>query len=379
MSGTTGGASPEIDRSQAYDVGIIGAGIVGLMVCYRLSNLGLRLAVFERNPGPGEGVTSGQASVIHVVQLPFGSVKSKLARVGNKQYDKICSDLGVPLMRVPALLVVRGLWRVPALVAIYPYLKWSLGRDFRTELARGGTLRKFEPELSESAVAGIVVHGYGAVDWQKLVERLTEELRGRGVDFFFGTTVCGATASGELVDIQTSSGHYMCRYAVNAAGLDSDEMAKKLGSDLGNHTPGLGVMAEFSGLTLKTIISPLPIRPAKHTKGGAIIPTTRGTVVFGPTLRELETKEAPSIGEEDLRILTDKFGPMLKNRGELVRLFFGVRPISPTGDFIVEYSKAARTVNLVGIESPGLTASPAIADLVIRKLEDAGLGAGGSR
>jgi glycerol-3-phosphate dehydrogenase len=137
-------------------------------------------------------------------------------------------------------------------------------------------------------------------------------------------------------------------------------------------------MAEFSGLTVRTIISPLPIRPAKHTKGGAIIPTTKGTVVFGPTLRELETKEAPSIGEEDLRILTDKFGPMLKNKGELVRLFSGVRPISPTGDFIVEYSKNARTVNLVGIESPGLTASPAIADLVLRKLEDAGLGAGGS-
>jgi glycerol-3-phosphate dehydrogenase len=378
MSGTTGEMSPSVDRPQAYDVGIIGAGIVGLMVCYRLSGLGMKLAVFERNPGPGQGVTSGQASVIHVVQLPFGSMKSKLARLGNKQYDKICSDLGVPLMRVPALLVVRGLWRVPALVVVYLYLKWSLGHDFRVELARGGMLRKLEPELSESAVAGIVVHGYGAVDWQKLVERLTEELKGRGVDFFFGTTVNGAAATGEFVDVQTTAGHYLCRFAVNAAGLDSDEMAKKLESDLGSHTPGLGAMAEFSGLTVRTIISPLPIRPAKHTKGGAIIPTTRGTVVFGPTLRELETKEAPSIGEEDLRILTDKFGPMLNNQGELVRLFFGVRPISPTGDFIIEYSKNARTVNLVGIESPGLTASPAIADLVLRKLEDAGLGAGGN-
>jgi glycerol-3-phosphate dehydrogenase len=379
MSVTARGAPPEVDRSQSYDVGIIGAGVVGLMVCYRLSSLGLKLAVFERNPGPGQGVTSGQASVIHVVQLPFGSMKSKLARLGNRQYDRICSDLGVPLVRVPALLIVRGPWRVPALLVVYPYLKWSLRRDFKVELARGGTLRRLEPELSESAVAGIVVHGYGAIDWQKLVERLTEELERRGVDFFFGTTVNGATATGEFVDVQTTAGHHLCRYAVNAAGLDSDEMAKKLGSDLGSHIPGLGVMAEFSGLTVRTIISPLPIRPAKHTKGGAIIPTTKGTVVFGPTLRELETKEAPSIGEEDLRILTDKFGPMLKDQGELVRLFHGVRPISPTGDFIVEYSKTARTVNLVGIESPGLTASPAIADLVLRKLEDAGLGTGGGR
>jgi len=373
VSGTKAQAEPEVDRPQVYDVGIIGAGIVGLMVCHRIASRGRRLVVFEKNSAPGLGVTQGQSSVIHVVQLPFGSLKSKLARDGNKQFDGICADLGVPLLRLPSLLVVRGWLRTPVLLGAYFYLKRNLGHDFRLELAGKGSLQRMEPKLSESITAGIVVHGYGVVDWQRLVERLAEDLARNGVAFEFNTEVDGADVSGERVHLHTSSGEFTCRFVVNAAGLYSDEVARKMGVDLGEHTPGLGAMAEFSDLPVRSIIAPLPIRPAKRTKGGAIIPTTRGTVIFGPTLRELEKKEGSSADEEDLRVLMKKFGPMLTAQGKLVRLFSGVRPISPTGDFIIEYAKAARTVNLVGIESPGLTASPAIADLVLHKLEEAGL------
>lgn len=366
----------DVQEARVHDVGIIGAGIIGLMVCYRLASVGLRVAVFERNPGPGMGVTQGQASVIHVVQLPFGSTKSRLARVGNKQYDKICADLAVPLLRLPAMLVVSGWYRMPLVLGAYLYLKWNLGRDFRLELARGKALRRTEPLLSDAASAGIIVHGYGVVDWQLLVGKLAERLRERGVDFFFNTEATGIKIKDEVATLLTTSGEFPCRYVVNAAGLYSDEVAKKLGVDLGDHTPGLGAMAEFTDLPVKSIIAPLPIRPAKRTKGGAIIPTTRGTVIFGPTLRELDRKEGSAANEEDLKILADKFCPLLRTRGTLVRLFSGVRPISPTGDFVIEYSKSIRTVNLVGIESPGLTASPAIADLVLHKLEEAGLSPG---
>jgi glycerol-3-phosphate dehydrogenase len=363
-----------VDRRGPFDVGIIGSGIVGLMVCRRLAREGLRVAVFDKNPGPGLGVTQGQASVIHVVQLPFGSTKSRLARVGNKQYDAICSDLEVPLLRLPALLVVKGSWRVLEALAAYVYIWWNLRGQYRVELAGRGRIHIIEPELSETVSAGIVIHGYGTVDWQKLITRLAESLGRSGVEFYFGTEVTGANVSGEGVDVSTTSGTFVCRYLVNAAGLDSDEMARRLGTDLGRHTPGLGVMAEFSDLQVKTIISPLQLRPSKHTKGGAIIPTTHGTVIFGPTLKELERKEAPPPAEEDLKILIEKFGPLIKRSGNLIRLFSGIRPISPTGDFLIEYTPPSRTLNLVGIESPGLTASPAIADLVLLKLQEAGLG-----
>ena len=102
------------EAPEEADVAVIGAGIVGLTIAYRLSKL-KRVLVIEEKDGPGEGVTSGQANVVHVIQLPFSSLKSKLARKGNVMYDALCQDLGVKLDRVPSLLVVRGWLRLPIL------------------------------------------------------------------------------------------------------------------------------------------------------------------------------------------------------------------------------------------------------------------------
>jgi len=258
-----------------YDVAIIGAGVVGLTVAYKLVGHGLKLLVVEKKGEAGTGVTGGQAEVIHVVQLPFSSLKSRLARLGNKEYDGICKELGVSLLRVPALLVVRGWLMFPVLPVVYLYLKWELGNDFHLELRRKSRLQEIESELSDSITGGIVVHGYGVVDSKQLVKKLVEHSESEGVEFRFNTEVYGGKSDNDGVVLETSSGEVACRYAVNAAGLYSDEMARKLGTDLGEHTPGLGVMAEFADIPLKSILAPLPISPGTRTKGGAIIPTTR--------------------------------------------------------------------------------------------------------
>jgi glycerol-3-phosphate dehydrogenase len=88
---------------------------------------------------------------------------------------------------------------------------------------------------------------------------------------------------------------------------------------------------------------------------------------MGPTLREVEAKEGWSVDENDLHVLLEKFGPLLKRQGKLIRLFAGVRPMSPTRDFVID-SRSERVINLVGIESPGLTSAPAIAKVVAEKL-----------
>ena len=173
--------------SEVVDVAIIGAGIVGLTIAYRLSNLDKRVLVIEKDMEPGRGVTSGQANVIHVIQLPFGSLKSKLARKGNAMYDDLCRELGVKLNRLPSLLVVRGWLRLPVLFFVYIYLKLELRGEFEVELMRGGSLRKIEPLLENGISGGIVVNGYGTVDVQSLVLKLKEAAEERGIVFRFGT------------------------------------------------------------------------------------------------------------------------------------------------------------------------------------------------
>lgn len=335
-----------------------------MMVAYRLSRRRIRVCLLERQEAAGMGVTSEQANVIHVVQLPFGSLKSRLARKGNAMYDSLCSELDVKLLRMPALLVVRGWMRLPVLLVAYVYLLANLRGQFRTQLMRGSSLRKLEPSLAESVTAGVVVHGYGTVNVASLVARLKQVLESRGVVLELGCEVTGAEVSENSTVLKTSKGDITAKYVVNAAGLHADDVAKLLGRNLGRLEPGLGVMAVYSGLSLKTIIAPLPISIGSRTKGGAIIPTPDGTTIFGPTLRVTQSKDDNAFTDEDVNLLKQKFGPLLAVAGKLVRVYTGIRPLSPTKDFIVDVDKRRRVVSLVGIESPGLTAAPALAELV---------------
>lgn len=350
----------------SYDVAVVGAGVVGLTVAHRLSKLGKRVLVIEKEEGPGLGVTAGQASVIHVVQLPFGSLKSKLARKGNAMYDGLCNELGVKIDRVPALLVVTELWKLPVLLGAYLYLKLELRGEFRTQLVRGKSLRKMEPLLADGVAAGIVVHGYGTIDTPSLISNLKSAAERLGASFRFGWELKSAEIVEGATLLKTSGGNARAGFVVNAAGLYSDDVSRMLGTDLGTHAPGLGVMMVCSGLELHSIIAPLPISVGARTKGGAIIPATDGTTIIGPTLRETKSKDDRAYTEEDLGLLRKKFGPFMKSEGSVVRVFTGVRPLSPTKDFVFSVDAQRRVVNLVGIESPGLTAAPAIAEMVER-------------
>ena len=353
------------DAPEEADVAVIGAGIVGLAIAYALPKAGRRIVVIEKRAEAGKGVTSGQANVVHVVQLPFGSLKSRLARRGNVMYDDLCRELGVRLDRIPSLLVVRGWLRLPVLFFVYLYLRLELRGEFRVQLMRGAGLRRIEPLLSDEVAGGIVVHGYGAVDAQSLVSRLKEGAEKQGVAFRFGSELTSCTRDGESTLLKATGGDVKARFVVNAAGLYADDVARMLGKDLGRLEPGLGVMAVYSGLGLKGIVAPLPLSIGSRTKGGAIIPATDGTTIIGPTLRVAGSKEEHEYTDEDVALLRAKFRPLLKEEGKLVRVYTGVRPLSPTRDFIVDFDRARNMVNLVGIESPGLTAAPAIAEMVV--------------
>lgn len=349
-----------------YDACVVGAGIVGLMCAYHLARKGFSVGVFEALGEPGLGVTAGQSEVIHVVQPPLSSLKSRLAREGNRMYDELCAELGVRLLRLPALLVVRRLRDIPALVLGYLYLKFRGG--FKLGLARGDTLRRIEPSLSPDVVAGIVVWGYGVVDSKALVLSLRERLESMGVAFHFGCEVYGARGAAEGFTLTSSCGEHGCRSIVNAAGLQADLVAERLGVSCGRITPALGVMAEFSGPRLNAIVAPFSLRQKGRTKGGGIIPTVRGTYLFGPTFRVLEDRRLGEIPEEDVRVLVEKFSPLISHKAKPIRVYAGIRPLSPTGDFVIAQDRTGRIVSLVGIESPGLTAAPALGLLVANML-----------
>lgn len=357
-----------LSSQNRYDVAIVGAGIIGLMIAYELSKIGYHVVIFEKNDKAGQGVTKNQSEVIHVIQLPFDSLKSRLAREGNRMYDQISQELGVKIVRLQAMLVVKSIFNLLPLFAGYLYLFFRLRKDFKVSLAGRKRLKMIEPSLSPGVIAGIVVDGYAIIDSQQLVNRMVETLLERGVEFRFNCKFISSSFDGTIFSIISSCGNYYAVFLVNSAGLYADDVAKGMGLRCSSIKPGLGVMAEVE-MRINSIIAPFSIIQNERTKGGGIIPTTRGTVTIGPTLRLIDSKESYEINEEDIKTLLRKFSPLVTKMGEVKRVYAGIRPLSPYGDFEIISSHEGRGLTLLGIESPGLTAAPALAKLVVRRIQ----------
>ncbi|MEM4026243.1 MAG: FAD-dependent oxidoreductase [Sulfolobales archaeon] len=356
-----------------YDVAIIGAGVIGLLVAYELSKFDLSIVLVEKEAEAGFGVSKGHAGVIHVIQPPFNSLKSVLALYGNRLYDKISRELKVGMIRLPALLVARSRAQLALIPVIYSILKLVYGvRGFKVSIVAGKKLRLIEPNVV--GYAAIMVEGYGVIDSFELVYRLLDECRARGVDLLFNTEARGFRFEGDdIIVIETSRGSIKARYVVNSTGLNSDILASKTGESE-RIEPFLGVMLVFDKLQVRSIVTPLPSLKPTRTKGGGVIPTVWGNTIWGPSFTPIISRENREVRAEDVLYVIRKFKRLVRVKGRLIKVYSGIRPSAVSGDFSISYSPLTkRIINLVGIESPGLTAAPAIALIVSKMLRDAGL------
>jgi len=358
-----------------YDVIIIGAGITGLMTAYKLAHHDLKIIVVEANPEPGWGVSKGHAAVVHVVQLPFSSKKSKMAREGNKMMEDICRELGVRLERTSTLIVATKIHHLLALPFMALYLRLNLGRDFPVKLRGRRYLRHEEPNLTERALGAIEIYGYGVVDSFDLIYALYEFSAANGAEFLFGERVIDVEIGNDEIKVKTDKDRLLTsNFLVNAGGLWADEIAGLTGDEI-TFELGKGVILVFDRRQTKRLISPAYLKPDPKTKGGAIMFTVEGRGLWGPNLRTAKNKEDVTVEEEDIKALTDKFGPLLKeDLGISIKAYAGIRPIPPENDFRITYSsRSRRIVHILGTESPAYTASPAIAEKVVSMLASSGL------
>ncbi len=349
-----------------YDIVIIGAGITGLMISYKLSHYKLRVLTIDKNPEPGWGVSKAHAAVVHVVQLPFKSLKSKLARSGNPELIKICEELGVRYKRTSTLILANKLHQLLLLPLVYLYLKMNL-RGFDVRLRGRGYLMREEPNLSKRVLGAIEVDGYAVVDNFDLLYGLYEFSKINGVEFSFNEEVLGIDVRDRGVRVLTDKGEYEASYLINAAGLWADEIAKLTGEDM-EFELGKGTLIVFDKPVSKRLLAPLYLKPDPKTKGGAIMFTHDGRGLWGPNLRMASGKDDTSVDERDIKIIIEKFSKLIDaDPGTPLKAYAGIRPIPPQNDFIIRRSEG-RIIHVLGTESPGFTASPALANIVIDML-----------
>lgn len=364
-----------------YDVIIIGGGVIGAAIARELSRHKLEIALLEKEEELALGVSKSNSGIIHPgTQNPPGSLKGKLCLQGNTLIRTISKELGVDFKEVGELIIA---FSENEILRLYKLKKEAelLGVP-KLEIVDHFWLRKNEPNLSHKAFAALYAPTAGIVSPYRLTYDLAENAKRNGVKFFTNTEVKNIVKHNSQkaghktsFEIFTSANTFRSRYLVNAAGLFADEISKMAGVDNFKITPRKGeefLLDKKREHMTNHLLFPIP---TKISKGVLVIKTADGNPMIGPTALDVEDKYDLSTTAEGFNQVLSSARKMIPSISEndIIAYFAGLRPVCGS-DFIIRHEPKSRgLVNVAGIQSPGLTASPAIALMVCDILKDNGL------
>ncbi|MBF0537786.1 MAG: NAD(P)/FAD-dependent oxidoreductase [Nitrospirae bacterium] len=361
------------------NITIIGAGVIGLAIAAELSVDFDDILVIERHDDFGRQTSSRNSEVIHSgIYYPTGSLKAELCVEGAPMLYRYCQDHGIAHRRIGKLIVATQESEIQQLEELYRRGRLNGVRDMvfleADEVAR--------MEGNVNAVRALYSPNTGIIDSHGLMKRLFTVAQGRGVTFSFNEEVISIEheADGYVVGIKSDDYRFLSNVVINAAGLCSDAIAAMVGIEIDpagyrlHHCKG-SYFSYSRRSPVERLIYPVP---EKDLKGLGVHATLDlgGRLRFGP-----DTEYVDDIDYTVDVSKRDRFyeGACKIIRGidkdALVADMAGVRPkIKGEGvkDFVIEHEDRRGLygfINLVGIESPGLTASLAISSRV-RKIVD---------
>ncbi len=366
--------------TKKYDVAIIGAGVIGAGIARELSRYELNVAVLEKEPDVGWGTTKANSGIIHAgYDATPGTVKASFSAPGNKKYGEWAEPLSVPFKRIGSFVSTKDSNRIDKLQTLVEQGEEN-GVEELEIIQDREKIKKLEPNISDEVEAVLHAPTAGVVAPYKLTIALYENARDNGVDFFFDSPVEGidvdkSPGTSSRFTVKSPHQEYPADYVINAAGIFSGKVASMVGDESVHINPARGeyhlLDHELQGYVTK-INFPLP---SKDSKGILVTPAAEGSIIFGPNHQPLEE---PSVATTKAG-LDEVFNGALNlfpgiDTSKIVTNFAGLRAKAQTNDFVIgESDAAAGFINVGGIQSPGLTAAPAIADHVIGILEEKGL------
>ena len=353
-----------------YDVAIIGAGVIGSAIARELSRYQANVCVIEREEDVCDGTSKANSAIIHAgFDAAPGSLKAKLNVRGNEMMDALSKDLDIPFKRNGSLVVCTKDQDRSGLDALLE--KGEKNGVPGLRILEREELLQMEPNLSDDVTCGLYAPTGGIVCPFGLTFALAENAAKNGVQFRFDTKVTGLhplDGGGTGWAVETDHGTLETRCIVNAAGVYADTLhnmadaahpmtitARRGDYFLLDHTAGQHVRHTVFQL------------PGKYGKGILVTPTVHGNTLIGPTAddhAEKQTTNTTRQGLDHVCSAARRSVPSVPVR-QVITSFAGNRAHEDNHEFIIEeLADAPHFVDCSGIESPGLTSSPAIGERV---------------
>ncbi len=362
---------------KTFDVVVIGGGVVGCAIARLLSRYQIRAALVEKESDVSMGASCRNSGVIHAgINYPPGSLRAKLCMEGRAILIDWCEELGVPFRITGKLVTALSRDQIPDLEELLVQGTENGVEGLR--ILEGHEVESLQPGVQ--GVAALYVPTTGIVSPYALTMALAEDAATNGVVFFLDCEAKGIERASNGYRVRTSSSVLTAHCVVNAAGILADQIGQSLEKDIPAIYPCRGqylALDKTVGESLRMPVYPVPPR----TSGGLgvhITPTVDGNVLLGPSAEYVDSRDTYACTREVLEGLHREAAMMLPglSTSTVIASYSGLRaklsPPEKGGDsdfFIAESGRSPGIINLIGLESPALTAAPAIAELVLEMIK----------
>lgn len=372
------------------DVLIIGGGITGCATARQLAKYNLKIMLVEKGPDVASGQSSRNGGVVHVgINFSSDSQKLKYCVAGNNMYDQLAKDLHVPFEHKGQVTFARNSWEKIVLRIIKAKgKKMGIGK---TKIMSRDELLEIEPSIPSWSTGGLYMGTGGITCPHKMTVAMAENAIENGAEICLNTAVLSMNVENDrIISVKTNRGTIYPKAVVNAAGVYSDVIAEmandrtftihpRTGTDMITDKK-VGWMVNTSMGKTPFTLSPeqlktIPNNPVakikaiiknlhSHSKGVGLIHSVDGNMLVGPNADEIMDREDFSTKREvveNIIKVQQEVAPKFK-ASDVIAYFSGVRGPTYEEDFVVR--KGIKTKNIfeaAGIQSPGVTAAPAIA------------------
>ena len=359
--------------ADVFDVVVVGAGVVGAAIARTLSHLVGSFAVIEKEHDVGMAASARNSGVIHSgINCRPGTLRARFCMEGRALLQDWCEELNVPYAIRGKLVVANSESQLAALKTLKRNGEENGVTGLR--IISGDEAATLQPEIE--CIAALHAPSSGIVSPYAFTIAMAEDAAVNGVRFFLGSEVTELHQHAEGLTVVTTTGTLKTRFLINAAGIHAGRLARCIDPAAPTIYPCVGeylILDKQAGERISMSVYPAP-QVDNAGLGIHITPTTEGNVLLGPSTAYVTDPETTCCTRDTTDRLVREARAMWPEIPEhlVIGAFAGVRPkLTPPhaggfSDYVLRQTgECPQAIHLLGIESPGLTAAPALARHIV--------------